>query len=251
MASPATLSPVNEVIAFFARASSREEIAAFHLSPPAHHMCRSQERRQALEVGNHATVVGASLLGHTTRIQGRGYPRECRGVTMRWPTPIGMQGDDEGEMATSAYSLPEAQERVEELQEIVAASEHAELSADHGLDLAVSLIRRADDLLAHLPAADEVTREETTLRVLTQTLRVTAFLLVQEIDPEQAWYWTAENQARIHAGDNLLTPDLRAEVLAEAAADYAALEQDPIALAEYRAENAAWETTVGDGIDAD
>ncbi len=36
MASSAAVSPVNEVIEFFARAPSREDIAAFRLSPAAH-----------------------------------------------------------------------------------------------------------------------------------------------------------------------------------------------------------------------
>jgi hypothetical protein len=155
-------------------------------------------------------------------------------------------------MATPAYSLPEAQERVEQLQDIVATSGRQELAGEQVIDIAATLIRRADDLLAHLPAGTgEETREVTVLRVLTQTLRMTAFLLMQEVDPDQAWYWTPENQARIREADQLLTPELRAEVLAEAAADYAALEQDPGALAAIQAEDALWETTVGDGLDAD
>lgn len=157
-------------------------------------------------------------------------------------------------MTPVTYSLPEAQQaqqHLEELREIVAASEHTTLCEDQVLDMATSLLRHADDLLAHLPATDGETREATTLRVLTQTVRTTAFLLVQEIAPEQAWYWTTENQARTRAADQLLTPELRAEIVAEAAAEYAALAQDPVALAEYRAETAAWETTVGDELDAD
>src|SRR5437764_1492891 len=131
-------------------------------------------------------------------------------------------------MTTVTYSLPEAQQHVEELREIVASSEHAELSVDQVLDMAVSLIRRADDLLGHLPATDGEAREATTLRGLTETVRMTAFLLVQEIAPEQAWYWTTENQARTGAAGQLLTPELRAEVVAEAAAEYTALAQDPV-----------------------
>jgi len=37
---PAELSPVTEVIAFFGRAPSREDIAAFHLSPAAYQRLR-------------------------------------------------------------------------------------------------------------------------------------------------------------------------------------------------------------------
>ncbi len=155
-------------------------------------------------------------------------------------------------MAVPAYSLPEAQERVEELQDIFASGEHEELSEGQILTIAATLIHRADDLLAHLPIdPGEKTREVTMLRVLTETLRRTAFLLMQEVDPDQAWYWTPENQARIREADQLLTPELRAQILAEAAADYAALEQDPVALAEIHAEDALWDTTVGDGLDAD
>lgn len=155
-------------------------------------------------------------------------------------------------MATPTYSLPDTQERVGRLRDIFASSEHEEPSEDQVLDIATTLIRRADDLLAHLPSdASEGMREATTLRVLTQTLRKTAFLLMQEVDPESAWYWTPENQARIREVDQILTPELRAEILAEAAADYAALEQEPAARAEILAENALWDATAGDGLDAD
>lgn len=47
MVSPATLSPVSEVIAFFASAPSREDIAAFHLSPSAHEHLRALLARNA------------------------------------------------------------------------------------------------------------------------------------------------------------------------------------------------------------
>jgi hypothetical protein len=47
MASPAALSPVNEVIEFFARAPSREEIAAFRLSPATHERLRALLARNA------------------------------------------------------------------------------------------------------------------------------------------------------------------------------------------------------------
>ncbi len=40
MATPAALSPVSEVIAFFAHAPSREDIADFRLSPPAERRLR-------------------------------------------------------------------------------------------------------------------------------------------------------------------------------------------------------------------
>jgi hypothetical protein len=40
MATPAALSPVTEVIDFLARAPSREDIAAFRLSPAAHQRLR-------------------------------------------------------------------------------------------------------------------------------------------------------------------------------------------------------------------
>jgi hypothetical protein len=83
-----------------------------------------------------------------------------------------------------------------------------------------------------------------------QTLRGTACLLIQNIDIDQAEYWTPENQARIREMDEMLTPELRAEVLAEAIADHAALEQDPEALAEIRAEEALWDSATGDGLDA-
>jgi hypothetical protein len=47
MASPAALNPVNEVIDFFARAPSREDIAAFRLSPAAHERLRAFLARNA------------------------------------------------------------------------------------------------------------------------------------------------------------------------------------------------------------
>jgi hypothetical protein len=47
MASPAALNPVNEVIEFFARAPSREDIAAFRLSPAAHERLRALLARNA------------------------------------------------------------------------------------------------------------------------------------------------------------------------------------------------------------
>ena len=47
MASPAALNPVNEVIDFFARAPSREDIAAFRLSPAAHGRLRTLLARNA------------------------------------------------------------------------------------------------------------------------------------------------------------------------------------------------------------
>jgi len=47
MASPAALSPVNEVVEFFARAPSREDIAAFRLSSPAHERLRTLLARNA------------------------------------------------------------------------------------------------------------------------------------------------------------------------------------------------------------
>jgi hypothetical protein len=47
MASPAALNPVNEVIDFFARAPSREDIAAFRLSPAAHERLRALLARNA------------------------------------------------------------------------------------------------------------------------------------------------------------------------------------------------------------
>jgi hypothetical protein len=51
MVSPAALNPVNEVIDFFARAPSREDIAAFRLSPAA------QERLRALLARNAAGML--------------------------------------------------------------------------------------------------------------------------------------------------------------------------------------------------
>jgi hypothetical protein len=155
-------------------------------------------------------------------------------------------------MATLTYSLPEARERVEELQGIFAATQGQDLSDDQVIDIAATLIRRTDDLLAHLPhGKDEETQGGTLPRMLTQTLRMAAFLLMQEVDPDQAWYWTPENQARIREVDVLLTAELRAEVLAEATADYTALAHDPVALAAVQAEDALWDATVGDGLDAD
>src|SRR5258708_35153730 len=101
-------------------------------------------------------------------------------------------------MATPAYSLHEALEHAEELQDIFASRQHDALSEDQVLDIAATLIRRADDLLAHLPGDGTAeTREMITLRKLVQTLRSTAFLLMQEVDHDQASYWTQENQARI------------------------------------------------------
>ncbi len=47
MASSAAMSPVNEVIEFFARAPSREDIAAFRLSPAAHERLRGLLARNA------------------------------------------------------------------------------------------------------------------------------------------------------------------------------------------------------------
>jgi hypothetical protein len=47
MASPAALSPVNEVIEFFARAPSREDIAAFRLSLAARERLRALLARNA------------------------------------------------------------------------------------------------------------------------------------------------------------------------------------------------------------
>ena len=47
MASPATVSPVNEVVEFFARAPSREDIAAFRLSRAAHERLRGLLARNA------------------------------------------------------------------------------------------------------------------------------------------------------------------------------------------------------------
>ena len=155
-------------------------------------------------------------------------------------------------MAVHAYSLPEARERVGTLQDVFVSNEDGDLSEDQVLDIAATLIGRADDLLAHLPTnPSEDLRETTALRVLTETLRKTAFLLMQEADPESAWYWTPENQARIREEDELLTPRLRAEVLVEAIADYAALDQDPVARAAMLDEDALWDTTTGDGLDAD
>ena len=51
MVSPAALSPVTEVVEFFARAPSREAIAAFRLSPAA------QERIRALLARNAAGTL--------------------------------------------------------------------------------------------------------------------------------------------------------------------------------------------------
>ncbi len=53
MATPAALSPVSEVIAFFARAPSREDIADFRLSPTA------EQRLRALLAGNAAGTLSA------------------------------------------------------------------------------------------------------------------------------------------------------------------------------------------------
>jgi hypothetical protein len=47
MASPATVSPVNEVVEFFAHAPSRADIAAFRLSPAAHERLRDLLARNA------------------------------------------------------------------------------------------------------------------------------------------------------------------------------------------------------------
>jgi hypothetical protein len=64
-------------------------------------------------------------------------------------------------------------------------------------------------------------------------------------------YWTAENQARIPETDAMLTPELRAEVLAKAIADHDALELDPSALAEIQADDDLWDSTTGDKPNAD
>jgi hypothetical protein len=47
MTSPPALSPVSEVVAFFAGAPSREAIAAFRLSPTAHERIRTLLARNA------------------------------------------------------------------------------------------------------------------------------------------------------------------------------------------------------------
>lgn len=47
MANPATVTPLSEVIEFFAQAPSRDDIAAFRLSPAAHEYLRGLLARNA------------------------------------------------------------------------------------------------------------------------------------------------------------------------------------------------------------
>jgi hypothetical protein len=163
-------------------------------------------------------------------------------------------------MAISMPTLPEAEAHFQQammaaadvLSVLSSITERRDPLGDGDLELVEQLLQASDSLLEAVAETAKIGRlpdQVAGLSLAAQTIRQLTYYVIATHAPDLAWYWTPENQARIRAEDAILTPELRADVLADAAADYAALERDPVALAQARAEEALWETTVGDGLD--
>jgi hypothetical protein len=127
---------------------------------------------------------------------------------MRGAVPCVEYHGFEVDMSTPALTLPEAREQVRELATLFhAPAQHARGARTHlpGQDrdligIAAHVIRKADDLLESLmpllqTAPETIQDELTTLQALTQALRDAAFLLMQKVNPDQAWFWTRSWQA--------------------------------------------------------
>lgn len=97
-------------------------------------------------------------------------------------------------MAAPTFSLPVVHERVQHLQSLVPPS--TLLDEDARIESVAALIQEADTLLAQFPPESPGESLEVSVsRTLTQLVRSTAFALMQELNPDQAWFWTEAWQA--------------------------------------------------------
>ena len=111
-------------------------------------------------------------------------------------------------MTSPVLTLPEAREQVRELATLFHAPAQQVRSVQPKLPgqeedliaIAAQVIRKADDLLANLaplphPPLEPPNDELATLHTLTLGLRDAAFVLMQEVNPDQAWFWTRSWQS--------------------------------------------------------
>jgi hypothetical protein len=97
-------------------------------------------------------------------------------------------------MVAPVFSLGKVHEGVRGLQAL--APSRAPRHKDDRIEELAMLIRAADDLLAQYPpeTADEPL-DVSVSRTLIQTVRRIAFGYMQEVNPDQAWFWTEQWQA--------------------------------------------------------
>jgi hypothetical protein len=97
-------------------------------------------------------------------------------------------------MAASAFSLAKVHEDVQRLRALVPSC--APRSSSERIEELAALIRAADDLLAEYPPeTPDDPLDLSSSRALIQMLRRTAFAYMQEVNRDQAWFWTEEWQA--------------------------------------------------------
>ena len=113
-------------------------------------------------------------------------------------------------------------------------------------------IRACDQLLDLINRYGDPLPAEVAMQVpLVRAGRMAAYMELQELVPDEAAYWTVENQARIQQVDRGLTREMRAQALSEVAEAYAVLRADSAESAEFDAERAAWNDTLMDGLEDD
>jgi hypothetical protein len=163
-------------------------------------------------------------------------------------------------------SLPEAQSNLTvAAEQFIAEAEY--LLSLHRLELAAGAYQQAITSYARVSGAyiracdqllDVIKRYRNPLpaEVATQVPivragRMAAYMELQELVPNEAAYWTVENQTRIQQADRRLTREIRAQALSEIAEAYAVVRADNAESAEFDAERATWNDTLMDGLEDD
>lgn len=105
-------------------------------------------------------------------------------------------------------TLPEARSQTARIADLFTETQQRQHQSpteqwrDQTAERIARVIRQADDLLGRIPKITTQEPEEVAqlLRV-TEGLRAAAYLLMKEFNPDQAWFWTVEWQAKEREAD--------------------------------------------------
>jgi len=111
-------------------------------------------------------------------------PRELREQLRLFPALEEFTSTSTGELTVNPVEVPEGVQRWQA---------HVRQVAD--------TIRWVDEMIARLEAAPELTRPERDVLAHARAGRAQAFALMQRLNPDQAWFWTEEWQAKEREAD--------------------------------------------------
>lgn len=113
----------------------------------------------------------------------------------------------------------------------------------------VELLRTIDGMRYTLRAVWSVMDgERAEVVAMAKALRSATYLALISIVPEEAAYWSEENQTRISLEASELTLDKRSDIIRETLEFESRPPEDPDAYAASQEELALWDSVVGDGI---